>query len=156
MLGSVSHFLEQDKETLAQKWVDVSELLRLKGYNLESRLIYLKAFDYFVVNPHDFDGATAVKDLCDLPGLDLDALYHDYCYINYGVASSVINKWRADKLYAIGNERKGKSQYAAWSRFAGLTLSGLGFIPYAAIKRGKMSKEQKLNFMKDFVTLTEH
>jgi len=156
MLGSVSHFFEQDKETLAQKWVDVSELLRLKGYSLECRLIYLKAFDYFTINPNDFDGATAVKDLVDIPDLDLDSMLHDFHYIAYNVASSVSMKWRADKLYALGNERKGKSEYASWSRFVGLSLVGIGFIPFARIKRGKMSSIQREKFLKDYLTLTKH
>ena len=153
MLGSVSHYFEQDKRALAKGFADVAEYLRIKGYSLECRLIYLKAFDYFCENPHDFDGATAVKDLCDLPDLDLDAMLHDFHYINYNVGSSVSMKWRADKLYALGNERKGKSEYASWSRFVGLSLVGIGFIPFARIKRCKMSDSQKEMFMSDYKIL---
>ncbi len=156
MLGSKSNYFHKSITELRVCRYDVKLYLELKGYSREQIAVYIKAFDYFILNPDDFDGATLVKDLVDIPDLDIDAMYHDYCYVFYDVASSVVMKWRADKLYAKGNERKGKSLYAAYSRFAGLTLVGIGFIPFAAIKRGKMSDKQKLNFMKDFVTLTEH
>src|SRR6478752_1097821 len=116
MLGSVSHYFEQDKAQLDNCALNVISYLKLKGYDYDEINVYIKAFEYFVINPHDFDGATLVKDLCDLPGLDLDAMLHDFQYIFYGVGASVSMKWRADKLYALGNERKGKSEYASWSR----------------------------------------
>ena len=89
MLGSVSHFFEQDKNVLAVKYQDVFSILKIKGYNVDQQTVYKKAFDYFVENPHDFDGATLVNDLCDIPDLDLDAMLHDYHYVNYNVGSSV-------------------------------------------------------------------
>lgn len=153
MLGSENHFFTQDKATLNLKRDYVWKLLTMKGYCNDAVAIYLRAYDYFSINPAEFDGATLVKDLCDIPDLDLDAMYHDYCYIIYNVASSVSMKFRADKLYAIGNEYKGKGKYPSWSRFIGLTLSGLGFIPFARLKRGKMTKEQKESFMCDYRTL---
>lgn len=153
MLGSVSHYFEQDKTTLAQCRDKVIQYLILKGYELLGIAIYLKAFDYFVENPHDFDGATLVKDLCDLPGIDLDAMAHDFWYIKYNVASSIGLKWKADFLYSKGNERKGKGLYSAYSRFAGLTLVGIGFIPFARLKRGKVTKEQREEFLADYKCL---
>lgn len=153
MLGSENHFFTQDKATLLLKRDYVWKLLTMKGYCNDAVAIYLKAYDYFTKNPSEFDGATLVKDLCDIPDLDLDAMYHDFCYLVYNVASNISMKWRADKLYSKGNERKGKSEYAAWSRFIGLSLSGIGFIPYARLKRGKMDKQQKESFMCDYKIL---
>ena len=73
-------------------------------------------------------------------------------------------KWRADKLYLMGNDKKGKygvlfkwfkiKHYPAYSRFIGLTISDLGFIAYARLKHGKMSTDQKENFIKDYKILS--
>jgi len=153
MLGSKSSYFHQDKAHLDKCALDMVAYLKLKGYSYSQINVYLVAFEYFENNPNEFDGATLVKDLCDLPGLDIDAMLHDFHYINCNVGSSFAMKWKADFLYAKGNERKGKSPYASCSRFAGLTLSGLLFIPFAILKRGKMSKEQKEKFLHDYKTL---
>jgi hypothetical protein len=61
---------------------------------LLNKLQYIKAFDY-LGKPDDFDGATIVKDLMDVPGIDL-TLLHDY---HYGVCNAGVNlkmKWQAD------------------------------------------------------------
>ena len=137
MLGSKSKFFHQSVEVLSSKRRQVVQLLKLKGYNDTEIAIYIKAYNYFCQNPAQFDGATIVKDLIDVPGLDLDAMLHDYHYINYNVAASFVTKWKADWLYAKGNERKGKGQYSAFSRFVGLTIIGIVFVPYARWKRGK-------------------
>ena len=151
MLGSKSPFFLQSPEVLSKAKGDLYTLLRLKGYYLDQVAIYTKAYDYFCQNPDGFDGATIVKDLCDIPGLDLDAMLHDYHYINYNVAASFTTKWKADWLYAKGNERKGKGQYSAFSRFVGLTIVGIGFVPYARWKRGK--NINKADFLKEYEIL---
>jgi hypothetical protein len=68
--------------------------LLYKGYNQEQVDIYLKAFDYFSKKHTEFDGATVVKDLVDIPGLDLDAMLHDYHYIFYRISSSFSLKFK--------------------------------------------------------------
>lgn len=153
MLGSTSHFFNQSIEQLALKRRQVNQLLKLKGYNHHQIAIYIEAYNYFCQNPAQYDGATIVKDLVDIPGLDLDAMLHDYHYINYNAAASFVTKWKADWMYAKGNERKGKGQYSAFSRFAGLTIIGIGFVPYARWKRGKIKPEQKKEFLEDYKTL---
>ncbi|KIQ22642.1 hypothetical protein RT99_05910 [Flavobacterium sp. MEB061] len=125
----------------------------IKGYNKLEISIYLKAFDYFCQNPTDFDGATVVKDLQDLPKLDLDAMLHDYQYSVQNVAATFYTKWYSDWLYAKGQERKGKGQYSSFSRFIGLTLIGIGFVPYANYKRGSITLKQKKEFLEDYKTL---
>lgn len=151
MLGSKSHFFHQSVEVLSSKRRQVVQLLKLKGYHDTEIAIYIKAYNYFCQNPAQFDGATIVKDLVDIPGLDLDAVLHDYQYIHHNVAANFVTKWKADWLYAKGQERKGKGQYSAFSRFIGLTIIGIVFVPYARIKRGK--KINKTAFLEEYNTL---
>lgn len=153
MLGSKSNYFHKPIYELRECRYNAKLYLELKGYSREQIAVYIKAFDYFILNPDDFDGATLVNDLFDIPELDIDAMAHDYWYKFYNVGSSVAMKWRADKLYALGNERKGKSEYAAWSRMVGLTLTGIGFIPLAMFWRGRMTNEQKEKFLQDYYIL---
>lgn len=135
MLGSKNYFFMQDIETLKLKRIDVSTLLKIKGYREEQINIYLKAYDYFVLNSYDYDGATFVKDLCDIPNLDLDAMLHDYQYSVYNVAKSFKTKFLADWIYAKGQEKKGKGSYSSFSRFIGLSTVLSVFVPYTALKK---------------------
>lgn len=153
MLGSTNPFFAQSVEELSLKRRQLAQLLRFKGYGLREIEVYVKAYNYFCMNPKKFDGATVVKDLVDIPDLDLDAMLHDYHYINHNVAASLVLKFKADWLYAKGQERKGKGQYSAFSRFVGLTIIGIGFVPYSRIKRGKISQQQKEEFLKEYQIL---
>lgn len=153
MLGSKNHFFTQPKEILKRKRLEVSFLLSYKGYSYEQIEIYLNAYDFFTIMPSEFDGATIVKDLMDIIDLDLDAMLHDYQYIAYGIAASFSLKFKADWLYAKGQEHKGKGQYSAFSRFLGLTIISIGFVPYTFIKKGKCSDKQKEEFLKEYSIL---
>lgn len=75
MLGSESTYFKTGN--LVQKRKDVITYLRLKKLSYLSDY-FLEAFDFFVNNPDDFDGATGVKDLTDIQGLTLSAMRHDY------------------------------------------------------------------------------
>lgn len=149
MLGSTNHFFNQPEEILSRKRREVSQLLRLKGYLYSEIDIYIKAYNYFCLNTTAFDGATAVRDLCDIPDLDLDAMLHDYHYLAYKVGASFSTKWKADWTYAKGNERKGKVQYSAFSRFIGLTIIGIWFVSYTYLRKGKITQKQKEKFIKE-------
>lgn len=153
MLGSKNNFFKKTAIELFEDRDGIAHLLRLKGYSQSEIKIYIDAYNYFWHNPTAFDGATIVKDLCDIPGLDLDAMLHDYHYIKHRVASNFVTKWKADWLFAKGNERKGKGQYSAFSRFIALTIIGIGFVPYVRIKRGKITKTQKTEFLKEYQLL---
>jgi hypothetical protein len=131
----------------------VSLLLYVKGYSEKQVAIYIKAFDYFWKHPDEYDGATLVKDLMDIPGIDLDAMLHDYHYCNYNAGVNLSMKWKADWLIAIGGERKGKGSYSSFSKFVGLTLTTIIFTPYSRFKRGKATEAQKLQFLQDYDTL---
>lgn len=136
-------YFKKDKSTLDKIRFDISILLGLKGYNESEIGIYLKAFDYFTEFPNNYDGATIVKDLCDLPNLDLDAMLHDYQYDFYGSAKSFKTKFYSDWIYAKGQERKGKGSYSSFSRFLGLCVIGIFFVPYSYLKRRNQSNNTK-------------
>jgi hypothetical protein len=153
MLGSQSKYFAQSKEALFISRDRVFRLLDYKGYSLYEIIIYLRAFDYFCKNPNAFDGATIVKDLQDLPHLDLDAMLHDYHYLVCNAGANFKTKFQADWMYAKGNERKGKGQYSAFSRFVGLTIVGIGFVPYAYFNRGKISETQRKQITVDYKIL---
>lgn len=153
MLGSKNHFFKQRLTIRAEKRRDVNSLLKIKGYNDDQIEVYLKAYDYFCDNPHKYDGATIVKDLCDIPGLDLDAMLHDYHYVVYNIAANFYTKWKADWLFSKGQERKGKGIHSPYTRLIGLTIISIGFVPYTNWKRGKTTAIQENSFFSDYNTL---
>lgn len=153
MFWSRNDFFKKTPSQLAYYRKEVFEYLRIKGYSFKEIEVYLKAYDYFCNNPTRFDGATIVKDLIDIPGLDLDAMLHDYMYITYGIAANFYTKWKADWLYAKGQERKGKGQYSAFSRFIGLTITGIVFVPYSSWKHGSVKPLQEFRLFEDYRTL---
>jgi len=156
MYGSKSNYFYQTEDKLKTSLKKMKLFLYLKDYKTTEQKVYGKAFKFFMNNPHKFDGATIVKDLYDLKGLDIDAMLHDYHFVNYNVGSSFTWKWKADWLFAKGNERKGKGLYSAYSRFAGLTIAGVYFVPYTYIMRGKIREWQKQAFTEDFNTISRN
>jgi hypothetical protein len=141
MLSSKNTYFKKAIEKLNQERIQMRSYLELKGYKEDEIKLYIEAFDFFTKNPNDFDGATIVKDLVDLNGLDLDAMLHDYQYIVYRAAANFITKWQSDWMYAKGIERKGKGQYCAFTRLLVLTLIGVVFVPHSFLKRGKADKK---------------
>ena len=81
MLGSKNNTFYKSKTDLDNLYYDMDVLLRIKGRSEDECWKYKKAFTYFRTFPHKYDGATIVKDLNDLPNLDLDAMLHDYEYL---------------------------------------------------------------------------
>jgi len=152
MFGSKNYFFIQGKEILDLKRYQLEFLLKDIWQRDESVVkFYLTAFDFFVINPGKYDGATIVKDLTILPGLDIHAMIHDYIYLTYKVAVDIKVKWYADMIYALEMERMGGSVYSTWSRFIGLTVFGdLFFTPYKKITGTKISDYDKTEFFKVF------
>lgn len=134
MFFSKSDYFKQTSIVLNQKAKDVELYLELKGYNASEIAEYLLAYRYFMDYPTQYDGATIVKDLIDVHDLDLDAMLHDYEYLVLKAGHNFITKWKSDFKYGKGIERKGKSAYAAWSRFAGLTVTGILFVIKSYLK----------------------
>lgn len=148
MLGSKNDFFSQDKTILEEKRKELEYLVSVLWNRSDFvKEMYLEIYDFFCENPKEYDGATIVKDLCIIKGLDTSAMLHDYLYLHYNVASNYKYKWLADYLYAREMERGGGSAYATWSRFIGLTIfGGIFFTPYKIFKGLKMSVLDKLGF----------
>ena len=131
MLGSRNNFFSQDLVVLKKARTDLERLLLIKRRSKTDIQQYLKAYDYFVVNPKEYDGATIVKDLVDVRTaggyLDADAMLHDFDYL-MGANLNFVKKWKADKKYIIGMEMNGKGVRV--TRMIILTLIGIIFVPY--------------------------
>lgn len=136
MFGSRNNFFFQDLVILKKARTDLERLLLIKKRSKTDIQQYLKAFDYFVVNPKDYDGATIVKDLVDIRTssgyLDSDAMLHDYEYL-MGANLNFIKKWKSDKKYTIGMEKNGKGVRIV--RMIILTIIGVFFVPYKYITK---------------------
>lgn len=130
MFWSKNNTFYKTRTELDDIYSNMSMILFLKGRSENDIWKYKKAFTYFRAFPHKFDGATIVKDLNDLPNLDLDAMLHDYEYL-CGANKSFVRKWRADFDYIRNMEKNGKGIRVV--RFILLTLIGLVFVPYCKI-----------------------
>lgn len=127
---SKSDFFKQDRETLAEYRYQLRMMLKYKNRNESEIDLYIQAYDFFCRFTTKFDGATIVKDLCDLPKLDLDAMVHDYeCLIG---ANRNFIKWFKSAWNYFENMRKnGKGNQIF--RFVLVSLVGLIFVPYCAL-----------------------
>jgi hypothetical protein len=101
---------------------------------------YIEAYDFFCRYTTQFDGATIVKDLNDLPKLDLDAMAHDYeCLIG---ANRNLIKWFKSAWNYFENMRKnGKGNQIF--RFVLLCLAGFFFVPYCILLTPKYQPLKK-------------
>ena len=124
---SRSDFFKQDEFILDVYRDKLIQLLKIKNRTEADISQYVKAYDYFCKNPKKFDGATIVKDLDDLPNLDLDAMVHDYeCLIG---ANRNYKLWyKAIWTYYENMRKQGKGNQVL--RAIGLSILGLGFVPY--------------------------
>ena len=142
MFGSRNNTFYKSKEKLDAIYTDMAILLLLKGRKDIDIEDYKKAFRYFRIFPKRFDGATIVKDLNDLPNLDLDAMLHDYEYLQ-GANKSFFKKWDSDMRYIKNMEKNGKGIRVF--RLLLLTLSGLAYVPYCILFRQDMSRKEKID-----------
>jgi hypothetical protein len=127
MLLSTNSFFKQRKSRLDRKREIVQYYLKMKAVDPEK---YLIAYDYFAIHRNKFDGATLVKDLNDIPELDLNAMLHDYRYLtDFGP----LKKFKWDWEYLQGMNDLGKGYRVG--RFVALLLSSIFFIPYKLLKR---------------------
>lgn len=127
---SKNNVFSQDELTLNVLENDMYSLLVMKGRTKAEINHYMNAFAFFRKFTTKFDGATIVKDLCDLPKLDLDAMVHDYeCLIG---ANRNFIKWFKSAWNYFENMRKnGKGNQIF--RFVLVSLVGLIFVPYCAL-----------------------
>lgn len=149
MLGSKSKYFHQSKPILIEGHKKMVRYLVDMNYSIMQIGVYEKAYEYFCDNPTKFDGATIVKDLYHIPGLDLNAMLHDYQYLVYNVSASLKMKRKCDWLYAKEMEKTGKGQLS-WVNWLGLKITGIPFIIYTLIKRGKVTRLQRKRFETDY------
>ena len=132
MFGSKNNTFYKKRHELDDLYANMAMLLFLKGRTENEIWKYKRAFTYFRTFPHKFDGATIVKDLNDLPNLDLDAMLHDYEYL-CGANKDFKRKFKADFDYIRNMEKNGKGIRVF--RLILLTLSGILYVPYCKIFR---------------------
>lgn len=149
MLGSKSYFFFNPDSVLLAKRKQLENYLDSMEYPAEKKGVYLKAYDYFCMHPLDFDGATLVKDLNHIPGLDINAMLHDYQYLVYNVSSHFLYKWKADWLYAKEMELTGRG-ILSWIRWFGLKIIGPLFVFYSFWKHGRIKISQEFDFQIDY------
>ena len=131
-----NRFFLQNSTVLAEKRKEVIEYLRIKGIDNKR---YLQAYDYFATHNEEFDGATIVKDLDDLPDLPLAAMVHDWRYVHILLK---YNGWRWLKIkvrfdweYGKNLEALGKGAWVPYVRAVGLIISTPLYPIYKLIKK---------------------
>lgn len=124
---SKSTFFSQSRETLAEKRHEMIMLLNYKGLTSEEIEPFTDAYDFFCKFTTKFDGATIVKDLHDIRGLDLKAMLHDYeCLLG---ANRSFKLWfKSAYNYYLNHFKLGNGNQLF--RFIGLIILGIGFVPY--------------------------
>ena len=134
---SKSQFFKQDDYALEMFREKMVILLQIKDRTPAEISNYCAAYDFFCKFTTKFDGATFVKDLCDLPKLDLDAMVHDYeCLIG---ANRNYKRWYKSVWNYYENMRKnGKGNKII--RAVGLCIIGLFFVPYCYLFTKKYNK----------------
>ena len=138
---SKSKFFEQDEYALEMFREKMVILLQIKNRTQAEISNYCAAYDFFCKFTTKFDGATFVKDLHDLPNLDLDAMLHDYeCLTgsNRNYKSWYIAVWN----YYENQRKQGKGNRPG--RLIGLSIIGLFFVPYCMALTPKYYPLKKL------------
>lgn len=124
MFGSKSYFFKQSISVLNDKRRQVINILTYKNIFINT---FLDAYDFFVLNPDKFDGATIVKDLNDIKGLDLSSMKHDYNYIvnltKHKGFDWLIYKIEYDIEYGKDMEKLGKGIITPYLRVLGLIIT---------------------------------
>ncbi|NJB83603.1 hypothetical protein [Wenyingzhuangia aestuarii] len=95
------HFegLTQRFQRLEAKYFVLKRLLEIKKFHKNEISLFLSAYDYFIEHPTAYDGATIVKDVYDIPKLEVSAMLHDYQYLVYLPSYSGKSWFKAKKTY---------------------------------------------------------
>lgn len=157
LFNSQCLYFFQSEEILREERKLLDLYLQCKKYDIDQRAIYLRAFDYFCMFPWEYDGATMTEDLCDLEGLDLDAMLHDWLYIAFSASGNYKYIWKADKLMRKEMRRKGKSTINGGLRFVLLCLKTLiGYPAYSYLFKGRhMTAHDKEEVSNIYKTLSK-
>jgi len=122
---SKSNFFYQDRDILADKRKLMILILEDFGFTYEQTKPFTDAFLYFRNYPAEFDGATIVKDLRNINGLDISAMLHDYRYlhIRFWSLNGLKQKIKSDIEYGKNMEKLGISPVTAYTRAVLLVIS---------------------------------
>ena len=154
LFASSSNFFHEQYNMIVEGKKYMDTMLQMWQYETSERSIYEKAFDYFVHHPEHYDGASMTEDLYDIPGLDLDAMLHDYLYVSLNASASLKYMWLSDKLIRSEMQRKGKSSWNTGYRFVALVLKTPFFLPYCyLVKKRRCSLVDQLEMDKIFRAL---
>lgn len=96
--NSTSDFFNQKKYNLNLIWLSlIDNLLINYNFNKLDKIRFREAYNYFIDNPSHFDGATIVKDITQIKGLDIPAMAYDHAYI---MAKNIKDRLKADWQYS--------------------------------------------------------
>lgn len=119
LLTSTSNYFHKPAHLLAQDRDLMLQILQLRRFKKIQINYFLRAFDYFVANPSQYDGATASQDLYDInselldgkkyDGLEFAAMLHDWIYIVLRANKSVEAMRIADRVMKRVMKRMSKS-----------------------------------------------
>jgi len=122
---SKSDFFKQDKKVLEDKRDNLLIPL-LRDFRFSEKEIedFKQAYNYFMLHPEKFDGATIVADIYTIYKLDVSAMKHDYDYFTDG---SFLKRLKHDVKYAENMRDLKVNWITAWGRCALLlTMNCLG------------------------------
>lgn len=144
LFNSTNNYFRQEASVLQANRSKVKYYFEeIKAYEPHQTQIYLKAYDYFVAFPEDFDGATMTEDLNDIPGLELAAMLHDYLYVNFNASGNIRNRLLADKLFRSEMKRMGKSTWNTGARFVLLLFIFLPHMVYSHMFQDRIMTEKQ-------------
>ena len=112
--SSKSTFFLKSKQELAKKWYLLELGLRDFKFTGQEIIEFSRAYNYFIENPKEFDGATIVRDLNTINELDAPAMLHDYRYI---LASGIKDRLKADNEYLLNMIKLGVHPVSAYLRY---------------------------------------
>jgi hypothetical protein len=106
-------FLKSKDELVAKHWYLLEMVLKDYNFTEHEIIDFYRAYNYFTENPNEFDGATIVRDLDTIKGLDAPAMVHDYRYV---LAYRIKDRIRADKEYLTNMIKLGVHPVSAYLR----------------------------------------
>ncbi len=140
LIKSKSDFFKQDYTVLMKKKKQMEIVLGFKDFSELEIGFFEDAYDYFVVNPSEYDGATASQDLYDLPGIEFPPVSHDFDYVAKNCMSSLKYTRISDKILFYNMKKMGASKYEICRRKTLLWLKSYVAL-YHLHGHDKMSKD---------------
>ena len=137
---------------LYKKCLLLFELLQDFQFTDSQLTKFIEAYNYFIINPEKFDGATIVRDNFNIKNLDACAMLHDYMYVKFNVSVNLKNKFKADLLYCKLLRKFNASWSSVWIvRFLGLIISSPFFALYKKIKYKLVHSKNDNLLFKEFI-----